>query len=78
MIEIIPAQGDRGEPAMRTPGMRHIAISVKDFDAAYEHLKGKGVVFKGEPFTNQGNRLVFFEDAEGNLLHLIEREKPLP
>ena len=27
---------------------------------------------------NQGNRLVFFTDRDGNILHLIAREKPLP
>ena len=31
-----------------------------------------------EPFANQGNRLVFFSDADGNILHLIQRERPLP
>lgn len=77
IIEIIPAEGAGGESGMRTPGMRHIAISVDDFDAAFEHLKSRGVYFAGEPFTNQGNRLVFFKDADGNLLHLIERAKPL-
>jgi hypothetical protein len=32
----------------------------------------------GEPFNNQGNRLAFFEDGDGNLVHLIHRDKPLP
>lgn len=77
LIEIIPAEGERPASAIRTPGMRHIAISVNDFDAAFERLKVQGVKFEGEPFTNQGNRLVFFVDADGNLLHLIKRDKPL-
>lgn len=77
LIEIIPAEGARAENNMRTPGMRHIAISVENFDAAYQHLKARGIQFAGEPYTNQGNRLVFFKDADGNLLHLIERERPL-
>lgn len=77
VIEIIPAEGARGENGMKTPGMRHIAISVDSFDAAYDHLKARGVSFAGEPYTNQGNRLVFFKDPGGNLLHLIERERPL-
>ncbi len=47
-------------------------------DAAYALLKEKGVTFCGEPFETQGNRLVFFNDLDGNLLHLIQREKPLP
>jgi len=28
--------------------------------------------------VNQGNRLVFFTDCDGNFVHLIQREKPLP
>ena len=78
VIEIVPAQGERGPNAMRTPGMRHIAISVDDFDAGIDELKSKEVAFAGQPFENQGNRLVFFEDGDGNLVHLIERQRPLP
>ena len=77
MIEIIPAEGGRPESGMRTPGMRHIAIAVDDFDAAHERLRSQGVAFEGEPYTNAGNRLVFFKDADGNLVHLIHRERPL-
>lgn len=77
LIEIVPAEGTRPEQGMRTPGMRHIAISVQDFDSAHERLKSQGVTFAGEPYTNEGNRLVFFTDPDGNLLHLIQRQKPL-
>lgn len=77
LIEIVPAEGERPSAGMRTPGMRHIAISVDDFDAAYEQLRSRGVKFEGEPYMNQGNRLVFFKDPDGNLIHLIYREKPL-
>jgi glyoxylase I family protein len=78
LIEIIPAEGERAQAAMRTPGMRHIAIAVEDFDAAYAQLQQQGVTFAGEPYTNQGNRLVFFTDPDGNLIHLIQRDRPLP
>jgi len=78
LIEIIPAEGERPEAEMRTPGMRHIAISVDDFDSAHAQLRKQGVSFAGEPYMNAGNRLVFFNDADGNLVHLIQREKPLP
>jgi len=63
---------------MKDPGIRHLAISVDDFDAAHAHLKKQGVHFLGDPFTTQGNRLVFFSDGDGNIVHLIHREKPLP
>jgi glyoxylase I family protein len=77
LIEIIPSEGDRPESAIRTPGMRHIAIAVNNFDAAYNQLATQGVKFEGEPYTNDGNRLVFFSDPDGNLIHLIQRAKPL-
>lgn len=77
LIEIIPSEGERTPAAMRTPGMRHIAISVDDFDAAHKQLTDQGVKFEGEPYTNEGNRLVFFKDPDGNLVHLIHREKPI-
>jgi glyoxylase I family protein len=78
MLEIIPSVGEPQTPKMKDPGIRHLAVMVKNFDAAHQQLKTSGVQFLGEPFTNQGNRLVFFADGDGNILHLIEREKPLP
>lgn len=78
MLEIIPSEGGPLAPALKTPGIRHIAIAVDDFDAAHAHIREKGVKFLGEPYETQGNRLVFFEDGDGNFLHLIQREKPLP
>lgn len=78
MLEIIPSVGDRFDEQMRTPGIRHLAVMVEDFDSAYLRLQEMKVNFVGEPFVNQGNRLAFFGDADGNLLHLIHREKPLP
>ena len=78
MIEIISSQGERPEAAMRTPGLRHLAIAVDDFPAAYAALKAKGVNFLTEPETNKGNSVVFFTDPDGNILHLLKREKPLP
>jgi glyoxylase I family protein len=78
VLEIIPSEGARAEQKMRDPGIRHLAIDVKDFDAAYAQLKGQDVHFVGDPYTNMGNRLVFFTDCDGNLVHLIQRERPLP
>ncbi|MFN3326708.1 MAG: VOC family protein [Bryobacteraceae bacterium] len=78
MLEIIPSEGDRASQTMKDPGIRHLAIAVDDFDAAHNKLKELGVQFVTEPFENQGNRLVFFADGDGNYVHLIHREKPLP
>ena len=78
MLEIIPSIGERGSNQMKDPGIRHLAIAVDDFDTAHEKLKGQGVHFLGEPFLTKGNRLVFFADGDGNIVHLIHRETPLP
>jgi glyoxylase I family protein len=77
MLEIIPSEGERASQRMKDPGIRHLAILVDDFDAAHARLRQAGVLFLGEPIENQGNRLVFFADGDGNFLHLIQRQKPL-
>ncbi|SRR5581483_2195900 len=78
MLEIIPSQGERAAQKMKDPGIRHLAIMVDDFDKAHQRLKEQGIQFLTEPYAVQGNRLVFFADQDGNILHLIHREKPLP
>lgn len=77
MIEIITAEGERAAETMKQPGIRHIAIAVDNFDADYARLKEMGVRFQSEPVSSKGNTVVFFYDGDGNLLHLIQREKPL-
>lgn len=78
LIEIILSEGPRIESEARTPGLRHIAIAVADFEAAHTELQSKGVRFTGSPYESQGNRLIFFKDMDGNILHLIKREADLP
>jgi glyoxylase I family protein len=77
ILEIIPSEGDRAEQAMKSPGIRHLAIAVDDFDAASAALAASGVSLQ-KPFEVKGNRLVFFTDCDGNLIHLIHRQNPLP
>ncbi len=77
MLEIFPSEGDAAAFQTKTPGLRHLAIWVDNFDAACGELKRQGVSFAGEPFENKGNRLVFFTDCDGNLVHLIHRIRPL-
>lgn len=78
MLEIIPSEGPKPEAAFKSPGIRHLAIEVADFDAALAELRSKSVKIIVEPYELQGNRLVFFEDCDGNIIHLIKRQKPLP
>lgn len=78
MIEIIRAEGERGEQTLKTPGLRHLALAVDDFDSVYADLQAKGMSFVGEPLESKGNKVVFFTDPEGNYLHLLQRGTPLP
>jgi glyoxylase I family protein len=77
MLEIIPSEGSRAPQKMKDPGIRHLAILVDDFDAAHQELRTRGVQFLTEPLNLNGNRLVFFADGDGNIVHLIFREHPL-
>ena len=78
LVEIIEAgEVERVSHGERDPGLRHMAISVTDIHKAYEDLATRGVAFKSEPREKEGVCTVFFEDPEHNLLHLIQRSKPL-
>lgn len=78
MIEIVESKGTAPPPpGMRDPGIRHMAIAVSDFEGECRRLKELGVPFLSEPATVSGNSTVFFADCDGNILHLLHREKPL-
>ena len=55
-------------------GWRHLALQVASIETARTELTARGVSFN-EPIkpAGGGGRVLFFKDAEGNLLHLIER-----
>jgi catechol-2,3-dioxygenase len=77
MVEITAAEGGRPPDGMKLPGIRHMAIAVDEFDAVLSNLREKGVKVLGEPIDNKGNKVIFFRDPEGNLLHLLQRSQPL-
>lgn len=79
MIEIIEAApGTQPTPGMKTAGLRHLALTVADFAGTHDKLVEKGVNFLTDPQIVEGNTTVFFLDADGNILHLLHRETPLP
>ena len=79
MLELIESNAvSPGTTAMREPGLRHLAITVTDFAGMQQRLKEAGVKFLGAPETVNGNSIVFFADCDGNILHLLHREVPLP
>lgn len=61
-------------------GWRHVALRVDSIVSAKVQLESRGVKFgaKTAPAVGGGN-VLYFADAEGNLLHLVERtpESPL-
>jgi len=73
MLEIIPSVGPRPEAELKSPGIRHLAVSVPDFEAGMAELKARGVEII-DTLEADGNRLAFFKDPDGNILHLIWRE----
>ncbi len=77
MLEIIPAEGPRAPQAAKSPGLRHLAIEVADFDAACGQLESRGIRFFDPPRDVEGTRLAFFDDADGNIVHLVYREEPI-
>jgi glyoxylase I family protein len=55
-------------------GWRHLALGVESIEAARRDLEGKGVRFtEAVKPAGGGGRVLFFQDGEGNLLHLVER-----
>ena len=75
MIEIY--SGDLSLPQIsnnKLNGWRHVALRVASVAAAKTELEGKGLTFTEaiKPAAG-GGRVLFFQDPEGNLLHLVER-----
>jgi len=77
MIELVAAKdaGPRADSFKRfQPGIRHVALRVNDFDAAYARLKELRVAFTVEPGEAMGGgKTVLFRDPEGNELQIVQR-----
>ena len=77
MLELMPATEPGPRPVTFTrfqPGLRHLALRVSDFDAAYERLQSLGVSFTTEVGKALGGgKTVLFRDPEGNELQIIQR-----
>jgi glyoxylase I family protein len=76
-FEIYAAEKSLPETANnKLAGFRHLALRVDSLDAAKMELEKHGVKFsEAERPAAGGGRILFFEDCEGNLLHLVERPK---
>jgi glyoxylase I family protein len=75
LLEIYQAQASLKETSdNKLAGWRHVALRVDSIEAAKTELEKRGVQFADliNP-AGGGGRVLFFRDAEGNLLHLVER-----
>ena len=75
MIEIYTA-GSSTEATRdnKMGGWRHIALRVESLENARQLLEDRGVVFTEQVKpAGGGGSVLFFNDPEGNLLHLVER-----
>lgn len=60
-------------------GWRHLALRVESIEAAQREMESKGVRFtEAVKPAGGGGRVLFFQDPEGNLLHLVERRLDSP
>jgi catechol 2,3-dioxygenase-like lactoylglutathione lyase family enzyme len=74
-VEIYPATSSSPATAdNKLAGFRHVALRVDSLTAARAELEQRGMKFTEEirPAAS-GGQVLFFEDGEGNLLHLVER-----
>jgi glyoxylase I family protein len=76
MLEFISSVGVSLKTEVKTPGIRHLAIATDYFDADEKDIESKGIKI-WERVNAGGNRLAFFSDPEGNILHLIHREQSI-
>ena len=77
MIELMAVK-HQGSPPVEVPthcpGLRHLALRVKNFDEAKAKLIAAGATFMGEPGAAVGGgRIQSFRDPEGNELQIVER-----
>lgn len=78
MIEFCSSENENIPTELTVPGIRHIAISVDDFDALVSKVKSENVeILKDATVSDKGIGTMFFRDPEGNILHLISRKTPL-
>jgi glyoxylase I family protein len=80
MIEIYAGDFSREETTNnKMNGWRHVALRVANLEIAKRELEERGVAFTEEiKPAGGGGRVLFFSDAEGNLLHLVERSGDSP
>ncbi|MBQ2463066.1 MAG: VOC family protein [Clostridia bacterium] len=79
MLEVYPAmkEGTGAQDANIVSGIRHISISVDDFENDVQRFIDAGAQVVIPASEKNGVSTFFFRDPEGNIFHFIKREKPL-
>ncbi len=78
MIEFCQSTDDGGIHGEKATGLRHIAISVDDFEDAVKRVRNVGAeIITDAAISAKGVGTMFFKDPDGNVLHLINRTTPL-
>ena len=75
LLEIYPALCSVPDTTNnKMSGWRHLALRVASLEAAKVRLESRGVRFEAQvgPAVG-GGKVLYFADAEGNLLHLVQR-----
>jgi glyoxylase I family protein len=77
VLEIYQAAKSRDENSDNSlAGFRHLALSVSKIEEAQSVLTSRGVAWTEQiKPAGGGGRVLFFKDVEGNLLHLVERDR---
>lgn len=78
MLEFCLTEEEGAEFTKSTSGIRHLAISVDDFDAVVKKVKESGAeIIDDAAVSAKGIGTMFFKDPDGNILHLIYRPEAL-
>ena len=79
LLEIMPRdETPRPERTTWTPGWSHLAIRVRDFDAAERLLDERGVEWSSDVVEAiGGGKVRSFLDPDGNMLQILERPTDL-
>ena len=77
MIELMAKKHDGPPPIevpTHSPGLRHLALRVQNFDEAKRKITSAGAAFIGEiGRAVGGGKIQSFRDPEGNELQIVER-----
>ena len=74
VLEFFQKPDEFNYPESHERRIQHLSLSISDFEEAVSDLESKGIHFADEGFTIfMDGRVRFFQDKEGNWIHLIYR-----